>query len=139
MSFTIPLTGSTIVTTAAVETTYSAPAYHTDSTTPTCSGGVCIAMSCGGGSFTPDGAYDSPWDNVKPKFDVTKLIELHTGGDVDDSLDVERPEAEHDVNKLTAEVAAAEVVHSVAGDVQCRPSNPRGVQGEGGVETSHPD
>ena len=23
-------------------------------------------MSCGGGSFTPDGAYDSVWDSVKP-------------------------------------------------------------------------
>ena len=74
-------------------------------------------------------------DVVKPKFDITKLMELHTGGDVDDSVDVERPEAEDAVNTLTAEVAAAEVVHSVAG-----PSNPRGVQGEGrGVETSHPD
>ena len=58
MSFTIPLTGNTIVTTAAVVITCSA--------TPTCSGDVCVAMSCGGGSFTPDGAYDSLWDNVKP-------------------------------------------------------------------------
>ena len=24
---------------------------------------VCIAMSCGGGSFTPDGAFDSLWDS----------------------------------------------------------------------------
>ena len=39
---------------------------YTDSTTPTCSGGVCVAMSCGGGSFTPDGACDSLWDSVKP-------------------------------------------------------------------------
>ena len=31
-----------------------------------CCGGVCVAMSCGGGSFTPDGAYDSVWDSVKP-------------------------------------------------------------------------
>ena len=41
----------------------------TNSATPTCSGGsggVCVAMSCGGGSFTPDGAYDSLWDSVKP-------------------------------------------------------------------------
>ena len=44
-------------------------------------------------------------------------MELHTGGDVDDSMDVERPETEDAANTLTAEVAAAEVVHSVAGDV----------------------
>ena len=66
MSFTIPLTGSTIVTTPAVVTTYSASADYADSATPTCSGDVCVTMSCGGGSFTPDGAYDSLWDNVKP-------------------------------------------------------------------------
>ena len=64
--FTIPLTGSTIVATAAVVTTCSSPANCTDSLTPTCSGSVCIAMPCGGGSFTPDGAYDSLWDSVKP-------------------------------------------------------------------------
>ena len=29
-----------------------------------CCGGVCVAMSCGGG-FTPGGAYDSVWDSVK--------------------------------------------------------------------------
>ena len=66
VSFVIPLTGNTIVTTATVETMYSASANCTDSLTPTCSGRVCIVMSCGGGSFTPDGAYDSHWDNVKP-------------------------------------------------------------------------
>ena len=38
MSFTIPLTGSTTVPTAAVVTTYSASAYYTDSTTPTSRG-----------------------------------------------------------------------------------------------------
>ena len=27
---------------------------------------VCVAMSCGGDNFSPDGAYDSAWDNVKP-------------------------------------------------------------------------
>ena len=32
---------------------------------PRC-GGVCVAMSCGGGFFTPYGAYDSVWDSVKP-------------------------------------------------------------------------
>ena len=26
----------------------------------------CVAMSCGGGFFTPDGAYDSVWDGVRP-------------------------------------------------------------------------
>ena len=29
-------------------------------------GGVCVAMSCCGGFFNPDGAYDSVWDSVKP-------------------------------------------------------------------------
>ena len=33
---------------------------------PLCCGGVCIAMSSGGGGFTPDGAYDSVWDSVRP-------------------------------------------------------------------------
>ena len=32
-----------------------------------CSGGVRVATQCVGGSFTPDGAYDSLWDSVKPK------------------------------------------------------------------------
>ena len=63
MSFTIPLTVCTIVAPAAVVTTCSASADYTDSATPTCSGSVCIAISCGGGSFTPDGAYDSLWDS----------------------------------------------------------------------------
>ena len=27
-------------------------------------------MSCGGGSFTPDGVYDSLWESVKPKMEV---------------------------------------------------------------------
>ena len=31
-----------------------------------CCGGVCVAMSYGGWFFTPDGAYDSVWDSVKP-------------------------------------------------------------------------
>ena len=30
-----------------------------------CCGGVCVAMSCGGGGFTRDDAYDSVWDSVK--------------------------------------------------------------------------
>ena len=74
MSSTIPLTGSTIVATAAVVTTYSASADCTDSATPTCSGDVCVTMSCGCGSFTPDGAYDSLWNNVKPMMCATDLV-----------------------------------------------------------------
>ena len=58
MSFTVPLTGSTIVATAAVVTMRSASADCTDSTTPICSRGICVAMSCGGGSYTPDGVAD---------------------------------------------------------------------------------
>ena len=64
MSFTIPLTGNTIVITAAVATKCSVSVDCTDSAIPTCSGDVCVAMSCGGGSFTPDGAYDSLWDSI---------------------------------------------------------------------------
>ena len=75
-SFGVPLTGNTIVATAAVVTTCSSPANCTDSLTLTCSGSVCIAMPCGGGSFNPDGAYDSLWDNVKPMIAVS----LHTEG-----------------------------------------------------------
>ena len=26
----------------------------------------CVAMSCGGESFSPDGVYDYAWDSVKP-------------------------------------------------------------------------
>ena len=33
---------------------------------PMCCGGVCVAMSCGGGYFTPGGVSDSVWDSVKP-------------------------------------------------------------------------
>ena len=66
MSFTIPLTGSTTVTTAAAVTTYPTSADWTDSAIPTCSGDVCVTMSCGGGSITPNDAYDSLLDNVKP-------------------------------------------------------------------------
>ena len=46
-------------------TTYSASVDCTDSAIPTCSGDVCVAMSCGGGSFTPNGAYDSLWDSIQ--------------------------------------------------------------------------
>jgi len=44
----------------------------------------------------------------KPKFDITKLMELHTGGDADESMDMVRPEAEEAQNTLTAELAGAE-------------------------------
>ena len=74
MSSTIPLTGSTIVATAAAVTTYSTSADCTDSATPTCSGDVCVTMSCGGGNITPDGAYDSLWDNVRPMMCATDLV-----------------------------------------------------------------
>ena len=37
-----------------------------DSAAPMCCGGVCVAMSCGGGGFPPDGAYDSAWYSVRP-------------------------------------------------------------------------
>ena len=49
------LTGSTIVATAVVVFTRSALADCTDSATPMCSAGAYVAMSCDGGSFTPDG------------------------------------------------------------------------------------
>ena len=67
MSFTVPLTGSTVVVAATVETTYSEAADRTDSSTSMYSGGVRAETHCYGGSFTPDGAYDSLWDSVKPK------------------------------------------------------------------------
>merc|ERR1719374_428293 len=66
VSFTVPVQGSTIVATTSVLTACSSSADCTDSTAPMCSGGVCVAMSCGGGTFAPDGAYDSLWDSVKP-------------------------------------------------------------------------
>ena len=48
-----------------LQLTCSASADCTGSATPMCCGGVCVAMSCGGGSFTPDAAFDSFWDSVK--------------------------------------------------------------------------
>ena len=66
MSFTVSLTGCTIDAIAAVVSTCSASTNCTDSLVFTCCGSVCIAMPCGGGSFTPDAAYDSLWDSVKP-------------------------------------------------------------------------
>ena len=40
--------------------------WFSSSAAPMCCGGVCVAMSCGGDSFSPDGAYDFAWDCVKP-------------------------------------------------------------------------
>merc|ERR1719247_2017403 len=47
----------------------------------------------------------------KPKFDITKLMEMHAGGDEDEGAALGRPEAEDAKNLLAAEVeeeAAAE-------------------------------
>merc|ERR1711862_689969 len=45
----------------------------------------------------------------KPKFDITKLMELHgDGGDVDEGAAIGRPEAEDAKNVLSAEVAEDE-------------------------------
>ena len=66
MSFTVPLNGCTIVATATVVTPCSSSADCPVSASPMCCGGACVAMSCGGGGFTPDGAYDSVWDSVRP-------------------------------------------------------------------------
>ena len=66
MLFTVPFNGCTIVATATVVTSCSSSADCPGSAAPMCCGCVCVAMSCGGGGFTPDGAYDSVWDSVKP-------------------------------------------------------------------------
>ena len=58
ISFTVPLTGNTIIVTTAVVTMCSASANGTDSLTPTCSRSVCVTMSCGDGSFNLDVAED---------------------------------------------------------------------------------
>merc|ERR1719210_1049894 len=43
----------------------------------------------------------------KPKFDITKLMELHgDSGDIDEGAAIDRPEAEDAQNVLSAEVAA---------------------------------
>ena len=59
VSFTVPLNGCTIAATATVVISCSSSA-------DMCCGSVCVAMSCGGGFFTPGGAYDSVWDSVRP-------------------------------------------------------------------------
>jgi len=41
----------------------------------------------------------------KPKFDITKFMELHTGGD-DGGMDMLRPEGDDAVNTLTADIEA---------------------------------
>ena len=66
VSFTVPLNGYIIVATATVVTWYSSSADCPGSVAPMCCGGVCVAMSCGGGGFTRDGAYDFVWDSVRP-------------------------------------------------------------------------
>merc|ERR1712039_648754 len=43
----------------------------------------------------------------KPKFDITKLMELHGDGDGDEGMSMLRPEAEEAQNLLTADVKAA--------------------------------
>jgi len=43
----------------------------------------------------------------KPKFDITKLMELHGDGGDDAGVEMVRPEAEDAVNTLSADVAAA--------------------------------
>jgi len=44
----------------------------------------------------------------KPKFDITKLMELHGDGDGDEGMNMLRPEAEEATNLLTADVKAAD-------------------------------
>merc|ERR1711979_152178 len=44
----------------------------------------------------------------KPKFDITKLMELHGDGDGDAGVEMLRPEAEDAMNTLTADVKAAD-------------------------------
>jgi len=44
----------------------------------------------------------------KPKFDITKFMELHSGGGDDGGAEMMRPEAEEAQNTLTAEVAAGD-------------------------------
>ena len=56
MSFTVTLAGSTFDATAADVSTCSASADCFDSAALMCSSGACVAMSCDGECFTPDGA-----------------------------------------------------------------------------------
>jgi hypothetical protein len=45
----------------------------------------------------------------KPKFDITKLMELHGEGGDDTGVEMMRPEPDDAVNTLTADVTAAAV------------------------------
>ena len=56
MSFTVITTGSTFDATAAVVFTCSALADCIVFATRMCSAGACVALSCDGGRFPPDGA-----------------------------------------------------------------------------------
>ena len=80
--FTVPLNGFTIVATATVVTSYSSSADCPDSAAPMCCGGVCVAMSCGGGGFTRDGAYDFVWDSVRPMTGKYTINYFQYQGDV---------------------------------------------------------
>ena len=64
MSFTVPLYDNIIVAIATVVTSYFLGRLSW-LCGPMCCGGVCVAMSCGGGGFTRDGAYDFVWDSVR--------------------------------------------------------------------------
>ena len=69
-----------MLNTATVVTTCSASTDCTDFAIPACSGDVCVAMSCGGGSFTPHGrsfpAYPGgkSWDEVPGKTGSGKMF-----------------------------------------------------------------
>ena len=62
--FTVPLNGCTIVATATIVTSCSS-SIDCPGSAALFYEGVCVAMYCGGGFLTPDGAYDSVWDSVK--------------------------------------------------------------------------
>ena len=68
-----PLTVSTIDATTTVVALYSASADCTGSAVSMCSAGAYVAMSCDGGCFTPDGAYDSLWVAM-PMYESTPSI-----------------------------------------------------------------
>ena len=53
MLFTMPLSDSIIAATATAMTTCLSSADCSDSAAAMCSVNVCVAMSCGGGSFSP--------------------------------------------------------------------------------------
>ena len=78
MLFTVPLNGCTIIATATVVTSCSSSADYPDSADPMSCGCVFVAMSCGGGGFSPDDAYDSAWDSVMPTKGITFLITSST-------------------------------------------------------------